>query len=87
MLSMLQTLIPRIFILLLSQPIPEKEMKFEDQPNKSYTAEIELFRSLSGESNAELLKSFTEQITSANGEDISPIVLSPSSDKSQRTVS
>lgn len=55
--------------------------------SKSYEAEIELFRSLAGDSDAEKLESLISQVDSCTGsEDSVPhIVLSPDSDKTHRT--
>ncbi|KAK4852575.1 hypothetical protein QYF36_025154 [Acer negundo] len=62
------------------------ETKVSDQTNTSYDVEIESFRSLAGDSDAERLEALIGQITSGNSEDsISPIVLSANSDKSHRT--
>ncbi|KAL5770672.1 hypothetical protein ACOSP7_014826 [Xanthoceras sorbifolium] len=66
--------------------VERTETKGSDQMNKSYDAEIELFRSLASDSDAERLEALIGQITSGNSEDsISPIVLSANSDKSHRT--
>ncbi|XP_010256146.1 PREDICTED: multisubstrate pseudouridine synthase 7 isoform X2 [Nelumbo nucifera] len=65
------------------QMIKEKEDSV--QKEKNYTSEIELFRALAGDSDAESLKAFVNQITSGVESDVSPIVLSPDSDKSHRT--
>ncbi|XP_031248962.1 multisubstrate pseudouridine synthase 7-like isoform X2 [Pistacia vera] len=66
--------------------VEHKEMKRSDQLNKSYASEIESFRSLAGDSDADCLKALINQITSGNSEDsISPVVLSANSDKSHRT--
>ncbi len=54
---------------------------------KSYASEIESFRSLAGDSDAKCLEDFINQINSGVQDDISPIVLSPDSDKSHRMVS
>lgn len=63
-------------------------MTTEDTANtKSYVSEIESFRSLAGESDAKHLEDFINQINSGVEDGISPIVLSPDSDKSHRTVS
>ena len=60
----------------------------EDTANtKSYASEIESFRSLAGDSDAKHLEDFINQINSGVEDGISPIVLSPDSDKSHRTVS
>ncbi|XP_024017328.1 multisubstrate pseudouridine synthase 7 [Morus notabilis] len=56
-----------------------------DAGTKSYTSEIESFRCLAGDSDAESLEALINQINSGGGEEVSPIVLSPSSDKSHRT--
>ncbi|KAL6008070.1 hypothetical protein ACLOJK_033576 [Asimina triloba] len=64
----------------------EKESKTLDSTiKKSYTAEIESFRSLAGVVDAESLKEFLERIVSGAEADASHIVLSPDSDKSHRT--
>lgn len=64
----------------------ENEMNASDQLNKSYDAEIESFRTLAGEPDADLLQGFIARITSGAEESLSPIVLSPNSDKIHRTV-
>lgn len=70
------------------QPREECKIENSDASSKSYISELESFRSLAGDSDAELLKALIDQINSGSGEDcISPIVLSPSSDKARRTVS
>ncbi|KAL3516315.1 hypothetical protein ACH5RR_023217 [Cinchona calisaya] len=63
----------------------EKEVLLTKQPNKSDDAEIESFRALAGDYNAEMLKALLDQIGSDVEVDVEPIVLSPSSDKSHRT--
>ncbi|TYI57633.1 hypothetical protein E1A91_D11G295300v1 [Gossypium mustelinum] len=63
----------------------EGETKISDQLNKNYASEIEKFRSLACEIDVDQLEAFINQITSGSEEDISPIVLSPDSDKSHRT--
>ncbi|KAK4339529.1 hypothetical protein RND71_040991 [Anisodus tanguticus] len=62
-----------------------KEVNVSDQLNTSYVTEIESFRSLAGNSDADKLKALIDKHNS--GVDVSdePIVLSPSSDKSHRT--
>ncbi|KAL0005616.1 hypothetical protein SO802_013177 [Lithocarpus litseifolius] len=58
----------------------------EDTANtKSYASEIESFRSLAGDSDAKHLEDFINQINSGVEDGMSPIVLSPDSDKSHRT--
>ncbi|XP_065852993.1 multisubstrate pseudouridine synthase 7 [Euphorbia lathyris] len=69
------------------EAVEEREKKVETQMGKSYASEIESFRSLAGDSDAESLETFVIQVTSAteDSNDISPILLSPSSDKAHRT--
>lgn len=64
-----------------------KDVNISDQLNRSYVTEIESFRSLAGNSDADKLKALLDELNS--GVDVSDesIVLSPSSDKSHRTVS
>lgn len=64
-----------------------KDVNISEQLNRSYVTEIESFRSLAGNSDADKLKAFIDDLNS--GVDVSDesIVLSPSSDKSHRTVS
>ncbi|KAK8329031.1 hypothetical protein V6Z12_A11G291900 [Gossypium hirsutum] len=69
----------------LDAPPEEVETKISDQLNKNYASEIEKFRSLACEIDVDRLEAFINQITSGSEEDISPIVLSPDSDKSHRT--
>lgn len=52
---------------------------------KDYTPEIEIFRVLAGDIDAENLKAFIDQVSSSVGGGNESIVLSPSSDKSHRT--
>lgn len=64
----------------------EEKENVADQSDKSYTAEIEAFRSLAGDVDADRLKEYIDKInSSAAGDDIPPLVLSPSCDKSHRT--
>ncbi|XP_077247888.1 pseudouridine synthase family protein isoform X2 [Tasmannia lanceolata] len=65
--------------------IEEREEKVSDMKDRSYAAEIESFRSLAGDVNAESLISLLNRIPSCCENDISPIVLSSDSDKSHRT--
>ncbi|KAJ8760743.1 hypothetical protein K2173_017872 [Erythroxylum novogranatense] len=67
------------------QAVDEGETKVCDPMKKSYEAEIESFRSLVGDSDAERLGAFIIQATSGSEDSDSPIVLSPDSDKSHRT--
>ncbi|XP_021282430.1 multisubstrate pseudouridine synthase 7 isoform X2 [Herrania umbratica] len=67
------------------EAVQEVETKIPDQLNKCYASEIIKFRSLAGDTDADRLEAFINQITSGSEEDICPIVLSPDSDKSHRT--
>ncbi|KAF5946076.1 hypothetical protein HYC85_016304, partial [Camellia sinensis] len=69
----------------LPEIVEEKEIKMPDQLNKSYDTELEAFKSLAGDSDADSLKAFIHQISSGVKDSLSPIVLSPCSDKSHRT--
>ncbi|KAF7142514.1 hypothetical protein RHSIM_Rhsim05G0160900 [Rhododendron simsii] len=68
-----------------SEIAEEKKTKMSDQLNKSYDTELESFKSLTGDADADCLKAFVNQISSGVKDGLSPIVLSPSSDKSHRT--
>ncbi|KAM6576987.1 hypothetical protein CsatB_028824 [Cannabis sativa] len=62
------------------------ETEANDAASKNYTSEFESFRSLAGDSDAESFEAFMGQINSSDGkESVSPIVLSPDSDKLHRT--
>ena len=74
------------YLVLYIQSMEKNETKISDQSNKGYASEIELFRSLVGDSDAECLKGLIDQVASGIEDDVSPIVLSSSSDKSHRTV-
>ncbi|XP_042486492.1 multisubstrate pseudouridine synthase 7 isoform X2 [Macadamia integrifolia] len=63
----------------------KKEKETSDQNDKCYAAEIELFRSLAGDSDAESLKAYIDQTISGGDSDINPVTLSPDSDKAHRT--
>lgn len=63
----------------------EERTKKSDQISKSYDSEVESFRALAGDADAELLEALINQITSSTENDISPVVLNPSCDKSHRT--
>ena len=58
-----------------------------DHIGRSYAAEIESFRELAGDSDTERLDAFISQVNSGSEDGVSPIVLSPDSDKAHRTVS
>ncbi|CAL9219613.1 unnamed protein product [Arabidopsis halleri] len=70
---------------------PEMDVKEEDKAKssdyvpQSYTSAIESFRSISSVTDAERLETLINQVTSGTGDEISPVVLDPSSDKSKRT--
>ncbi|KAH8937329.1 hypothetical protein BDL97_16G022100 [Sphagnum fallax] len=49
-----------------------------------HAADIEAFKALAGESNTELLEKLLAQIVGGNSEAVSPVLLSPDSDKSHR---
>ncbi|KZV54416.1 pseudouridylate synthase 7 [Dorcoceras hygrometricum] len=63
----------------------EKREKTCDLLAKDYALEIEKFRVLAGDIDAEKLKAFIDQVSSNVGASNESIVLSPSSDKSHRT--
>lgn len=63
------------------------EMKKNDYLNRTYDAEIESFRALLCESDVDLVKTMIDQVTGGPKERISPIILSPYSNKAHRTVS
>ncbi|WKA03129.1 hypothetical protein VitviT2T_021258 [Vitis vinifera] len=67
------------------ESMEKNETKISDQSNKGYASEIELFRSLVGDSDVECLKGLIDQVASGIEDGVSPIVLSSSSDKSHRT--
>jgi len=52
----------------------------------SYASQIESFKSLAGDSDAVLLEEFINKINAGGEDGVSPIVLSPDSDKSHRKV-
>ncbi|CAO2837057.1 unnamed protein product [Amaranthus hypochondriacus] len=64
--------------------VEKKEMAVE-QSDKTFTEEIESFRSLVGDTDADCLKELIEKVKAGADQDISPLVLSPSSDKAHRT--
>ncbi|CAI9102589.1 OLC1v1000881C1 [Oldenlandia corymbosa var. corymbosa] len=63
----------------------EEEVPVSDLRNITYKDEIDSFRALAGEQNADTLKTFLDQICSGVEADIEPILLNPSSDKAHRT--
>ncbi|XP_060218149.1 LOW QUALITY PROTEIN: multisubstrate pseudouridine synthase 7 [Lycium barbarum] len=63
----------------------DKDVNVSDQPNTSYVTEIESFRSLAGNSDADKLKALIDKHNSGVDVIDESIVLSPSSDKSHRT--
>ncbi|CAN6981524.1 unnamed protein product [Brassica oleracea var. botrytis] len=70
---------------------PEMDVKEEDKRRssddvpQSYASAIESFRSLCSASDAERMETLVNQVTSGAEDEISPVVLDPSSDKSKRT--
>lgn len=70
------------------QKLEEKKAEvFDSTVNRSYADEIESFRSIAGDADAESLEGFLDRIVSGAESYVSPIVLSPDSDKSHRTAS
>ncbi|WCJ43912.1 hypothetical protein M5689_024619 [Euphorbia peplus] len=79
---------------LTSMDVPHEMIEAVEEKNvgthigRSYASEIESFKSLAGDSDAERLESFVVQVSCAATQDndlVSPIVLSPSADKPHRT--
>ena len=72
------------------QTTEEHESKTTNQPNGNHFSEIESFRALVGDSDANSLKGFIDKINSNDEDGVivtnTSIVLSPSSDKVHRTV-
>lgn len=64
----------------------EDKTKSSDDVPQSYASAIESFRSLCSASDAERMETLVNQVTSGADDEISPVVLDPSSDKSKRTV-
>lgn len=64
----------------------EDKTKTSDNVPQSYASAIESFRSISSVTDAERLETLINQVTLGTDDEISPIVLDPSSDKSKRTV-
>ncbi|XP_048235924.1 multisubstrate pseudouridine synthase 7 isoform X2 [Ricinus communis] len=64
----------------------EREEEITNQVGKNYAAEIESFRELAGDADTQRLEAFINQVISEdNCINISPILLSPDSDKAHRT--
>ncbi|KAJ4898513.1 Pseudouridine synthase family protein [Raphanus sativus] len=63
----------------------EDKLKCSDNVPQSYASAIESFRSLCSASDAERMETLVNQVTSGTEDEISPVVLDPSSDKSKRT--
>ncbi|KAK4787053.1 hypothetical protein SAY86_010886 [Trapa natans] len=61
------------------------DMERSDYLNRNYDSEIESFRALLCESDVDLVKTMIDQVKGQPKESISPIVLSPYSDKAHRT--
>ncbi|XP_024962160.1 multisubstrate pseudouridine synthase 7 isoform X2 [Cynara cardunculus var. scolymus] len=68
-----------------AEPTEEHKTKMPDQLKGDQGAEIELFRDLVGDSDANSLKEFIDKINSDVEDGATSIVLSPSSDKVHRT--
>ncbi|XP_047342488.1 multisubstrate pseudouridine synthase 7 [Impatiens glandulifera] len=66
------------------EDVVEKKIDLDDL-NRSYETELELFKSLVGDSDAACLKVFIDQISAGSNDSVDPIILSPSSDKAHRT--
>ncbi|CAI0384143.1 unnamed protein product [Linum tenue] len=66
--------------------VEETETMKSDQVTKeSYESEIQAFRLLAGESDGDLLEGLINQVNSGSEDGMSPIVLSPDTDKAHRT--
>lgn len=74
-----------LFVGLFFQDVKEED-KTKDNGPQSYASAVESFRSISTVADAERLETLINQVTSGTDDEISPIVLDPSSDKSKRTV-
>lgn len=64
----------------------EDKTKSSDNVPQNYTSAIESFKSISTVTDAERLETLINQVISGTDDEISPVVLDPSSDKSKRTV-
>lgn len=73
--------------LFLFQSVQENKTNTSESEVISYASQIESFKSLAGESDASSLEEFINQINVGGEDSPSPIILSPDSDKSHRTVS
>ncbi|KAK9735300.1 hypothetical protein RND81_04G197000 [Saponaria officinalis] len=65
--------------------VEKKEEKVVEPVDKCYTSEIEAFKSLVGDGDADRLKEYIEKVNSDAVGDVDPLILSPSSDKLHRT--
>lgn len=63
----------------------EKAAEVPDQPDKNYDTELEFFRTIAGDKDAETLKTFLDQISTDPEVCDESVILSPSSDKAHRT--
>ncbi|KAG9151801.1 hypothetical protein Leryth_002073 [Lithospermum erythrorhizon] len=63
----------------------EKAVEVPDQADKSYDTELESFRAIAGDKDADTLKAFLDQIGTDFDVCAESVVLSPSSDKAHRT--
>ncbi|XP_058738635.1 multisubstrate pseudouridine synthase 7 isoform X1 [Vicia villosa] len=68
-----------------SKSVEENKTDASETDVISYASQIEAFKSLAGDSDASSLEEFINQINAGGDESLSPIVLSPDSDKSHRT--
>ncbi|XP_028770719.1 multisubstrate pseudouridine synthase 7 [Neltuma alba] len=67
------------------ESVEEKREQTTEATNISYASLIESFKSLAGDADVERLEEFLNELSSSCGDSVSPIVLSPDSDKSHRT--
>ncbi|XP_050917141.1 multisubstrate pseudouridine synthase 7 isoform X1 [Lathyrus oleraceus] len=68
-----------------SKSVQENQTDASETEVISYASQIEAFKSLAGDSDASCLEEFINQINAGGEESLSPIILSPDSDKSHRT--
>ncbi|XP_061340409.1 multisubstrate pseudouridine synthase 7 isoform X1 [Gastrolobium bilobum] len=69
----------------LGESVQENETNTSDTTIISFVSQIESFKSLAGDSDALLLEELINRINVGGEDSVSPIVLSPDSDKSHRT--
>ncbi|WJX85532.1 tRNA pseudouridine(13) synthase [Trifolium repens] len=68
-----------------SESVQENKTDTSETAVISYVSQIESFKSLAGDSDASGLEEFINQINAGGEDGLSPIILSPDSDKSHRT--